>query len=1153
MTATTNSDRLRSSRWELAIVIAAAFWISLAVSVWGQSVDGSISGRVTDPTKAVISHASVVIKNSETNAIRSIDTDNAGDYVVSGLPPGTYEIEVTRDGFSSIVKPGVVVHVKDALQINFELKPGLVSQVVTVTAGSEMVQKETSTLGRVVGQEEVQNLPLVSRNYTQILDLSAGVGAEVTNAANLGRNSQDVFVNGMGSAGNSFQMDGVEINNWGSNSAGDAQLYGGIAVPNPDSIAEFKVQTSLYDAASGRSVGANVEVVTKSGTNNIHGSLWEFFRNEALNANDFFSNLSGEPRSVLRQNQFGGTLGGPILKNKFFFFGSYQGTRQTNGVGANGHQSVVLPPLTNDRSATTLGQQFCGQSGVFGGVAVACDGSNINPAALNILNYKFPNGQYLIPTPQIIQSGDTGFSAFSIPATASEDQFMINTDYVLSSKHTLSERFFYSRSPEVVPFLGSNIPGFPYGVNLQNRNLALKVSSTLRPNLFNEAQFSYSRILSNTELETNLTSAQFGIAPPYPFIPTLLGITIGPLSISTGNGAESIENNFSASDQISWTRGRQTVRSGFIVQRIQFKTDLTPAQAGGITVLSFPDFLLGQSAAENGSSYSNIYASGGVAGFQVRHMRVTNWTAFVQDDIKLTPRLTLNAGLRWEIFGNGYDINGTSTNFLPELANNDFSNGPNYTGFLVPSIFHGYVPPGVVRNSNKSYGPDANHQNWGPRIGIVWSPLPWTDKVVLRAGYGIFYTSPSGNIVGPALTSIPPYSFTLEPSGAANAAATLQVPLNPPLPPESAFPIWIPRTPDSMFGNNSVGPEFISPFVQAFSLNVQEQLNRNLLLEIGYVGSRGTRLWQFFPFNQAILASPAAPVNGITTNSVENAYLRVPVQGAASVAGGQESQGFSWYNALQASLRKRFSHGLQFQVAYTWDKSLDDVGNSINGNGLNGGFFSGNAHDTRAYWGPSEYDRPQRLVLSYVWEIPGFQQRKGIGKLLGGWQASGVTTIQSGHRLTIGDPTSGSIYGGALFGALGPAQLCPGETNADIPTRGSTLSRLNNYVNANVFCSPPAISDGFGFGSLGRGVFAGPGQDNFDIAIAKKAKVGGLRDDASLEFRTEFFNAFNHPQFADPIGACLICGVGVGTPGFNQITSTVVAPRIIQFALKYSF
>jgi len=330
---------------------------------------------------------------------------------------------------------------------------------------------------------------------------------------------------------------------------------------------------------------------------------------------------------------------------------------------------------------------------------------------------------------------------------------------------------------------------------------------------------------------------------------------------------------------------------------------------------------------------------------------------------------------------------------------------------------------------------------------------------------------------------------------------------------------------------------------QSWSLNAQTEIAKDWLLEVGYVGTRGTRLVGFRDFNQAYLATPSNPINGVTTSTVGNAIARVPTIGVDPSASGPETFGASWYNALQTSLTKRFNHGLTLQASYTWDKTLDNLAQTSGINTVWGGFYVGDVHNMKTGWGPSEFDHPQRFVFNYVWDLPGPKNKNAVlDKVVGGWQVSGVTTIQAGHPLILYDANSGSIYG--VFNSL--AQLCPGMTVANIATSGSVNRRLNNYFNTNAFCNPPAISDGFGFGTLSRGAVHGPDQNNYDIAIAKRFLVGGINETGTVEFRTEFYNAFNHAQFADP-------GTNVSLSNFGQIGSTSVAPRLIQFALKYVF
>jgi hypothetical protein len=1109
---------------------------------------GALAGTVTDSSGGGIAGAKVVVTSPTTGAVRTVNADTNGSYRVSLLPPGTYTVEFSAQGFSSETYTNIVINVTEVATFNAVLKVGEQKESVTVEAAAQLVQTESQSLGGTVSEREVSNLPLTNRNYTQITTLSPGVASDVTDASQLGRNTQDVYVNGGRAIDNNFEMDGIQVNNFGTGRGGDWLGYTGIPIPNPDSILEFKVQTGLFDAGYGRGVGANVEVVTKSGSNQLHGSLFEFFRNDVLNANDFFLNETGSPRPIFRQNQFGGTVGGRIIKDKLFFFGSYQGTRQISGEGANSLQSSFLPPITNDRSAATLGKEFCGQSGTFGGVAVACDGSNINPAALALLNYKFSNGQYMIPTPQIIEPSGVGFSVFSVPSRFTEDQFMANIDYAINARSTLSGRFFGSRDPELLQFTYANTPGSGANDNFQNRDFSLKLASTVRPTVLNDLHFGFTRNFGQLETLTPNITTQMGMTPADPQVNTLPVIDVsGLFNLGGGwnDGFVTATNTYILSDQVSWTHGKHTVRAGITFERTQYNFDLPGGHRGTITILSFPDFLLGMSAAQNGSPYSNLFSAGGLEGITDRQFRLRNWASFVQDDYKLNNHLTLNFGLRWEIFGGLSEKRGYLSDFWPSLANNAFpaDGSGTYSGFMVASNYKGVLPNGVFVNSNNTATYNATPlSNFAPRVGLAWKPLA-SDRFVVRAGYGIFYSQLPGNMLLQLVTMYPFVSSNFY-TGPQNALSTFQVPFNPAPPLPSQFPIWVPRTPTSAFSFEWLLPNWQAPMTQSWSLNTQFELAKDWLLQVGYVGTRGERLVGFRQINEALLASPSDPVNGITTNTVENAGLRVPTMGVAPNASGPETFGFSWYNALQASLSKRFSHGLVLQASYTWDRTLDNMPQSTGINSVWGGFLVGNVRTPRASWGPADFDRPQRFIFNYVYDLPGPKAEHGVvAKVARGWQLSGVTTIQAGHLLSIYDPTSGTIYGSnSNF-----AQFCPGMTAANIPTHGGSVnSRLNNYLNANAFCAPPTIGDGNDFGNVGRGVVAGPDQNNYDISISKRFVVGGLSEGANIEFRSEFYNAFNHAQFADP-------ATTVGLSNFGQIGATSVAPRLIQFALKYNF
>lgn len=1108
------------------------------------AVTGKIVGTILDPSGAAVTGAIVTVQSTGTNLSRQAVTDSNGMYTVPLIPPGNYSVTVSANGFKTGTAPSVAVAVTETATANMTLELGQANQTISVESSAEMVNTESATLGHVVGEKAVRDLPLTNRNYTQILALSPGVASAVTNAATLGRATQEMNVNGGRIMDNSFQMDGSDVSTMQTARGGDIVSAAGISIPNPDAIEEFKVQTGLYDASYGRGAGSSVNVVTKSGTNSFHGVLYEFLRNDKLNANDFFLNSTSQPRAKFRQNQFGGTVGGPVIKDKLFFFFAYQGTRQINGLGSSSLSSAILPALTNDRSREALGRVFCGQRGAFGGAAVACDGSNINPVALSLLNFKLGNGQFIIPNPQVIQSNGLGFSTFSVPSSFNEDQYIGNIDYHISSRQTLSEKFFYSNDPEITSFTATNsTPGFGTTGLSQNYNGVIRHTMVITPNLLNEVTLGFHRIFGQIQTQTPVTSAGIGLSSPslLPQMPTLSVTGSFSLGGTLNDGQFSVSQQFAPQEQISWVKGRHNMRAGFSYE-YEWAPFADPAiTRGSLTFQSFPDFLLAESAAQNGSQYSNIFTSTGRTGISSRDMRVKNYASYFTDDFKVNQRLTLNLGLRWEVFGQASETHGYLVNFWPQLANNDFSTGGTFSGLAVANNFPGSVPAGVTRNSNNTGVQDAAPLgNFGPRFGFAWQPSR-SNRFVVRGGYGLYYTRTPINDVFQLIAN-QPLLITQTNSGVLNAAATFQNPFNPGPPPASQLPLFVPRNRSTAQTISTVDPDWKIPFTHQWALNTQTEIFSGWLLQAGYVGSRSQNVEDTVSINQPFLASPANPINGITTNTLANAVSRVPFIGYAPTGLSQrDNYGFATYHSLQASMVKRLSHGLQLQASYTFGKALTDV----SGGGAFGtlGSFLNNVHNRQQMWGPADYDRRHRFVINYLYTSPTLHGGTGfVGRALSAWDISGVTTVQSGTPLTILDTRAGTIYG---FSSQ-RAQVCPGATYNDIATPGGTEARLNSYFNTTAFCAPPVVGNGFGFGGIGRGVIVGPGQANWDAAATKSFAVGGLSEGGSIQFRAEFFNAFNTAQFANP-------GVNTQTASFGKITSTSVTPRLIQFALKYRF
>ena len=1120
---------------------------------------GALAGMVTDPSGAMVAGAKITVVNEATGGTQSVTSSRSGNYLVPLLPPGSYRVDVSKESFKVTTYPNIVVGVTETRTLNVFLQVGTVSERVEVNSSTEQLQTESSALGHVTNEQMVENLPLVTRNYTQIIGLSPGVATEVTNAADLGRgrgsSSDAPFVaNGGTGSDNNFQMNGMEINDL----QGSGFFSGGVAVPNPDTIQEFKVQTGQYDASYGRNAGANVDVVTKGGTNQFHGTLFEFFRNEALNANEYFRKLNNQPRQVLRQNQFGFTFGGPIRKDKLFFFTSYQGTRQLNGVDSNCSSTVSTPPLTNDRSAAALGALFAGQTGLFGGTAILPDGSNIAPQALALMQRKLPDGSFVIPTPQRIDpDSGLGTNAFSIPCKFSEEQFMVNGDYQQSEKSKFIGRFFFANSHDNRSLPPSNldqstgtVPGFPLATTNHFRNFSLTHTYLFSNNLLNQAEIAYHRQFTIIDQKEAFHFSDVGINAP-PFDNATPAIVVpGAFALGgNGQGLQDAQNFYAFQDDLVWTRGRHSLRFGGGLNRGQ--NNFTKFHfLAGLFFLSMPDFLLGQDAATNGTPFSHVFASIDLPGLFDRYFRVWEYNGYAQDDIKVSSRFTLNLGLRFEHLGALGDELGRNASFDIARANPNPPPSGSLDGFVVSQNYHGPLPTGVTKIDN-DLGYRGDGQNtWNPRIGFAWQ-IPPSRSVVLRGGYGVYHQRMTGQPLIQLLLN-QPFGLLRQFQAFDNAAATFANPFPPGVP---VLPAFTPYSPTAIPQSaTTFAQNFRPPIFQRYSLNMQSELARNFVLEVGYVGARGTHLIRQRAANQALSASPENPIRGQIDNTLANINLRSPLLGWTNTNLIQtESQGSNWYNSLTASLSKRFSHGLQFLASYTFARDL--ATEPFSAIGANGGFAEGDQNNDHARYGPDNFIREHRFVVSYVYDLPFFRrQRNALERILGGWRVAGVTVIQSGHRLPVLSTNAFNAFGISSFGGdfaqLGPCTL------SQVNTPGSVTDKLNKYINQSCFPldvagSPifPVIgADGVatGFGNTRPGIVRGPDQRNTDLSVIKQFVMPWPNDRANLEFRAEFFNAFNTPQFDDP-------DTEQDSQTFGQVLNTVVAPRIVQFALKLNF
>lgn len=1198
------------------LVCVLALLLSVPLAHAQSSGNGAITGIVTDASGGAIAGATVTATSRDTNQTRTATTGPAGDYKFSLLPPGNYRLKFTAPGFKTSEVGSVTVNTTETATANQALEVGAVTQTVTVESTVETLQTQSSTLGTTVTGNTITALPMANGNYTEVLSLAAGATANVDNATSLGKGTQDISANGVDPGSNNYQMDGVAVNNIAnSGSSNDGTIYTGIPVPSPDAIGEFKIQTSTYDASYGRNPGANVNVTTKGGTNDFHGTGFEFFRNSQLNASDYFYNLTpNQPHQILNQNQFGGTIGGPIKKDKLFFFFSYRGTRAKNGVAPAGTTSGAQLPATLNPFAALGSRGTCGAAiqPDTRSIASVCDATaQAFASALGITNivglriFQLQTGKeagvpnnYYIPAPASDphQCSATGCD-FSVPALYRENQYVANGDWIINSKETLSTRYFYTLNPQT-PFLGQNggnLPGSPENIVFGNQDAVLKLTSLVTNNFVNEARASFQRNTDNSTvtMPPGGTNSALGIVPgtggfeePPTVIDILDGFTLfGGLLPNFGP-----TNQLQVADQISWQHGKHSIRAGFENEWTNWPLLDSGLQQGLLLTLGTG----GLAEGGNAGPFWNVGCLFCVESIPGEHgithfYDVANRSAYVLDDWKVSSRLTLNIGLRWEYDGLLSDRFGRLTQVwldrmapnaaVPTSLANALTNPIAVQQYVVASNFgHFFGPPpdgvGTSRTKNTVEG-HAPYSDFAPRIGFAWQPISG-GKLVVRGGFGIFYNRIGLDSVVHAFEQGAPYAQTYDYNigGARWAAATLAQPypaLN--LVPLASNPVigFAPRfadpsTANSPFPVNSGLSTPISytngvhiPLVREYSLGIQYQFAPAWVLDLGYVGSSGINLNNYnHNRNTATLLSPTNDPNGLcqgaVCNTVGNVQFRVPFLGyEAAGLNASDADGFSNYNSLQATVRHQFSHGLSMQAAYTWSKDLSDVvfGNSANIN---------NANCLMCQYGPVSFNRAHRLAVNYSYDLPMGKGMSGLaGKAIGGWNVSGVTIAQTGDYLTFYSQLAGTAYGTSTTSyltGLATPDYCSGFNRHDLRNPGSTKANLGAYFNTAAFCTPAVVPFGgpgaTGFGDTRTGIGKGPGQFNWDLSILKNTKI---TERLNMQFRADFYNAFNHSQFSDPgSGAFTSIGViDVNNPVNNAISHVSVNPRLVQFGVHLIF
>jgi hypothetical protein len=1114
---------------------------AVALNVAGQQITANIRGTVLDPSEAIVQGATVTAKQLETGLTRAAVTDRQGEYVLVELPIGHYQLEVQAKGFQKYLQQGISLDVNETATIGIHLKLGAETQQVEVSANAALVQSTVSSLGETVMEQQILDLPLDGRNFSQLGLLQPGVvplTPGLLEAGGPARQNQAYAVDGQRPESNNFMIDGAD---------NVSSVDGGFVVKPPiDVIAEFKILSHNANAEFGRNTGSTTNIVTRSGSNSFHGAAWEFLRNDAMDSSDYFT----QNVQPLKQNQFGATFGGPIVKDKTFFFGYYEGFRNRQGEtvpatvpssaerGGNfGEQCTDLSGATFDPS-TGLCSNPNGQLTFFG-TPVPFNQMTlftpIDPTATSVLP--------LFPLPNV---GENGFIATQT-LIENTDQFGLRLDHYLSRADTLNFRYMYSAGPTTDPLspVGANVPGFPVGEYNRAQNFVGQETHIFSPSIIGVARFSY---LRNTFLLDEHLNHESPSDLGFQYAPTLPSAA-GPPFIQVGGYASvgdpitgprnTYQNTFDLSGSLSWIHGRHELKFGGGYRRDQINALQGIASNGFFVFAGIPSqagFLYNDGFANYLSGNPVVFLQGG--GNFAREIRDRALDAYGQDTYKVNAHVTLNLGLRYELPFPSTENHNEVNLFVPGAQSQVLPNAP--AGLLYPG--DPGVPRGLISTQKTAFA---------PRFGVAWDPRG-NSKTVISAAYGIFYepfyTGEGGPLQDPV--SSPPYLKTLQLSFPINSFADPFYAPNP-------FGVPFPEPMTLLVAARNLH----LPYAQDWNLNIQRSFGEDWLFQIGYVGTTGVRLPRFIEGNPPAfipgadttssgcsVANPCPISNennvnqrrlysGCTLTSPDNC-----IYGSVGEIAGVSS---SSYNALEASLRKRFNHGLSFLASYTWAHSIDDV-SSFNITGSASQPVAGendlaqNPFDLAAERGRSMFDSRNRFVLSYQWSLPFLQHSSTwYGHVLGDWQLNGIVTAMSGGPFTVFDSNDVSLQGQAPeitgFSANRPNLI--GNPN-------SGPRRPQEWFNVSAFqqLQPDPLGRFEVFGDEGRNVVQGPGYVNWDASACKSIR---LTETKELQFRGELFNLLNHTNFRLPVS-------DISSPTFGQIQSDV-EPRVIQVALKFLF
>ena len=1166
--------------------------VSLSLTILGseqaaaQQATALITGTVRDTTGAVVAGAKVTVTNTSTNASHNTTTGKDGDYLFTLLPIGTYRLTVEATGFEKYAQTGITLDINQKARLDVELKVGSTSQVVEVQGNVTQVDTVSATLGKVESNTRIENLPLAARDTMQLGMLQAGVFAPDQDDGS----GNPFSVSGQRSESMTFLIDGADNNDFLGNNM--------IVDPNPDAVDEFKIITNNYEAEYGRTSGGIVNQVVKSGTNQIHGDAFDYFRNTALDASDYF--LQQAP--IFRYNMFGGTIGFPIIKDKMFLFASYQGARRAEGQNPGVLTTLSPAERTGDFSELLPGLQL---------VNPATGGNFVNnqvpvdPVSRNYIN------KY-VPLPN---APNNGFVEDPV-ASLQEDQFVIRYDWNISHKDTLSAFYILDDQPQTFPFeiingasTGGNVPigsGFTNSQRFQDGSLSW--TRTISPIMLNELRFSINRSATYNSVPLDTTSPSAlgfttvtsddpkGTAPPIMFISG--GVNLGP----SPQGPTKIHDmTYQYQDTFSWTRGAHALKFGADLRFVQNNFNYDFYNNGSFDFGSYA-FNTGYPLADFVGGFFDNYYQFSNAAYGIRTHQLY---FFAQDAWKVTRNLSLDYGIRYEYNSPQYDPHNEIMGWFPGQHSTVYPDAPD--NFLYPH------DPGTP-NRGMIY-PDYN--NFAPRFGFSWNMLG-SGKLVMRGGFGIFYDMEDGGL-NLQFGGQPPFGYvannypcltagnssciqSINGSYMADPFQTATTGYANPYPfiaSGNLGKFFVPKIPFAYV----VTPHFRTPYAENLNYGLQYQATKDTMIEAVYVGSFSKKAISGQNYNVPVIGganglmaqydyytAPAQIAAGLDYFDINpdcsralaacngpagQAYLGIPT-GATQILTNL-SAGSSSSNELQMTVERRMNHGLGFRVAYTVAKTID----TTSGFRARSSTFTDPA-DPRFDRGLADFDTPQRLVLSPIWQIPYFKNGNAFTKnVLGNWTLSTITAFQKGNPYTV---FSNNYSSDTNIFLERPDQIGPVQTLN--PRKQSTFAPSANGLNGsclpgpttghfminpmNLVCAvgPPnglpvparssLVAGGvplFTNGNMGRNVLRGPGINNWDISLMKNFP---FTESKYLQFQTNFFNAFNHAQFFSPT---ISEGTVGGASAFGQVTSDSTpsnspyyrGPRIIQFALKVYF